>query len=186
MTATDASLVARVRRGDAAAFEVLVRRHCRAAYLVALARVGERADAEDVCQEALLRAWERIQECRDPSRFAGWLLTIVRNTAHNRREYLAVRGVESLDHPRLPASTSRTDDRTDQAELRDTLSAALALLAPGQREVVLLHDLEGWSHAEIAARLEMSEVGSRRQLSDARKRLRETLGDYHTLMPDHD
>jgi RNA polymerase sigma-70 factor (ECF subfamily) len=186
MTASDASLVARVRRGDAAAFEALVRRHFRAAYLVALARVGERADAEDVCQEAWLRAWERIHECRDPTRFVGWLLTIVRNAGHNRREYLAVRGAEPLDHPLLPASASRTDDATAQAELRATLTAALALLAPGQREVVLLHDLEGWSHAEIAGRLEMSEVMSRRQLSDARKRLRHVLGDYRTLMPDHD
>jgi RNA polymerase sigma-70 factor (ECF subfamily) len=186
MTATDASLVARVRQGDAAAFEALVRRHFRAAFLVALAQVGERADAEDVCQEALLRAWERIQECRDPSRFVGWLLTIVRNTAHNRREYLNVRATESLDIPSLPASTGRTDAGTHQAELRGTLSAALGLLPTLQREVVLLHDLEGWSHAEIAGRLAMSEVMSRRQLSDARKRLRQVLGDFQTQMPDHD
>jgi RNA polymerase sigma-70 factor (ECF subfamily) len=186
MTASDASLVALVRQGDAAAFEALVRRHFRAAYLVALARVGERADAEDVCQEAWLRAWEGILECRDPSRFVGWLLTIVRNSAHNRREYLTVRAAEPLDTPSLPASASRTDDITHQGELRATLTAALALLAPNQREVVLLHDLEGWSHAEIAGRLAMSEVMSRRHLSDARKRLRQELGDYHTLMPDHD
>jgi RNA polymerase sigma-70 factor (ECF subfamily) len=55
-----------------------------------------------------------------------------------------------------------------------------------QRDVVLLHDLEGWRHAEIADRLELSEGMSRRHLSDGRKRLRALLGDYASLEPDHD
>ena len=186
MTESDASLVARVRMGDSAAFEVLLRRHFRAAYLVALARVGERADAEDVCQEAFLRSWESILECRDPSRFCAWLIRIVRNTALNRREYLDVRATESFDDLMPYASASRTDHRTDQEELRVTLQRALAQLPVIQREVVLLHDLEGLAHGEVAARLDLSVLMSRRHLSDARKRLRVILGDYLTLMPDHD
>jgi RNA polymerase sigma-70 factor (ECF subfamily) len=63
---------------------------------------------------------------------------------------------------------------------------ALEQLSPVQRDVVLLHDLEGWRHAEIADRLELSEGMSRRHLSDARKRLRALLGDYASLEPDHD
>jgi RNA polymerase sigma-70 factor (ECF subfamily) len=55
-----------------------------------------------------------------------------------------------------------------------------------QRDVVLLHDLEGWRHAEIADRLALSEGMSRRHLSDGRKRLRALLGDYASLEPDHD
>src|SRR5688572_30141002 len=94
---SDAALVARTRAGEAAAFEILVRRYFRAAFLVALARVRERSDAEDVCQEALLRSWQRIHECRDPSRFAAWLIRIVRNTALNRREYLDLRATAPLD-----------------------------------------------------------------------------------------
>ena len=186
MTESDASLVARVRMGDSAAFEVLLRRHFRAAYLVALARVGERADAEDVCQEAFLRSWESILECRDPSRFCAWLIRIVRNTALNRREYLDVRATESFDDLMPYASASRTDHRSDQEELRVTLQRALAQLPVTQREVVLLHDLEGLAHGEVAGRLDISVLMSRRHLSDARKRLRAILGDYLTLMPDHD
>ena len=183
---SDASLVARVRAGDAAAFEVMVRRYFRVAFLVALARVGERADAEDVCQEAFLRSWERIHECQDPSRYAAWLVRIVRNTALNRREYLDVRAAEPLDPSTPLAASERSDFRTDQQELRATLDAALAQLTVAQREVVLLHDLEGWPHADIAAHLEVSEVMSRRHLSDARKRLRVLLGNYSAIMPDHD
>src|ERR1700704_1746778 len=128
MMESDASLVTRVRLGDSAAFEALLRRHFRAAYLVAFSRVGERADAEDVCQEAFLRSWESIQECRDPSRFSAWLIRIVRNTALNRREYLKVRAAESLDELTQVASASRTSHQTDQEELRATLQRALAQL----------------------------------------------------------
>jgi RNA polymerase sigma-70 factor (ECF subfamily) len=63
---------------------------------------------------------------------------------------------------------------------------ALAKLNEVQRDVVLLHDLEGWRHAEIALHLDLSEGMSRRHLSDSRKELRELLGDYATLEPDHD
>src|SRR4051812_44929126 len=186
MTESDASLVARVRTGDAAAFESLLRRHFRAAYLVALAQVGEPAEAEDVCQEAFLRSWERIHECRDPDRFAAWLVRIVRDAAFNRREYLAVRAADALHESTPAASPERPDRHSEQAELRATLQRALAQLPIRQREVVLLHDLEGWPHGEIAARLEISTLMSRRHLSDARKRLRDLLGDYSALMPDHD
>ena len=186
MTESDASLVARVRMGDAAAFETLVRRHFRVAYLVAIARVGESAEAEDICQEAFLRSWERIHECRDPSRFAGWLVRIVRNLALNRREYLDVRSANALEEALPIASADRADRHSDLEALRANLHRALVQISPHQREVVLLHDLEGWSHAEIAARLGMSELMSRRHLSDARKRLRGLLGDYASMRPDHD
>ena len=186
MTESDASLVARARRGDAAAFEVLLRRYFRASYLVALARVGEPADAEDVCQEAFLRSWEHIHECRNPDRFAAWLVRIVRNTALNRREYLDVRAAESIDHSTPVESSSRADASAHLKELRAALRNALAQLTVTQREVVLLHDLEGWPHADVAARLEISEVMSRRHLSDARKRLRVLLVDHAGWISDHD
>jgi RNA polymerase sigma-70 factor (ECF subfamily) len=186
MTETDAALVARVRQGDAAAFDILMRRHFRAAYVVALANVGNPSDAEDVCQDAFLRCWERVEECRDPSRFAAWMLRIVRNQAHNRRAYLDVRAADPLDATSPYASPSRTDAGAERLELRARLFAALRALSSTQREVVLLHDLDGWRHATIAAHLEISEAMSRRHLSDARKRLRDLLGEYDTLEPDHD
>jgi RNA polymerase sigma-70 factor (ECF subfamily) len=85
MGETDAILVQRSRRGDAAAFEELVRRHMRKAYLTALAQLGDVAAAEDVTQDALIAALERLEDCRDPEHFAAWLIRIARNKAHNYR-----------------------------------------------------------------------------------------------------
>jgi RNA polymerase sigma-70 factor (ECF subfamily) len=186
MTESDASLVARARVGDAAAMETLLRRHFRASYLVALGRVGNRFDAEDVCQDAFIRCLERLDDCREPDKFGAWLIRIVRNTAHNRRDYLRVRSAEPMAAHLQIQSPMRTDAAAQQNELRETLGRALAKLSEIQREVVLLHDLEGWRHAEIAAHLDLSEGMSRRHLSEARKELRELLGEYATLEPDHD
>jgi RNA polymerase sigma-70 factor (ECF subfamily) len=186
MTEPDAELVRRIRSGDTAAFEVLMRRHFRMAFIVAYAQLNNRADAEDVCQDAFFRCWERIADCRDPSHVSAWIATIVRNTAHNRRELLRVRETQPFDVATPVASPRRTDAEAERHELRARLAAALDTLGPVQREVVLLHDLEGWKHAEIAARLGLSETMSRRHLSDARKRLRARLGDLCTLEPDHD
>lgn len=186
MTDSDASLVSRARQGDAAAAEALLRRYFRASYVLALGRLGNRFDAEDACQDAFVRCLERLHECREPARFGAWLLSIVRSTAHNRGAYLRVRSAEPLDsHPglRSPDSADRVAQRS---ELRTTLWLALGRLSPVQREVVLLHDLEGWRHAQIADQLELSEAMSRRHLSNARKRLRALLGNYASLEPDHD
>lgn len=172
--------------GDSTAVETLLRRHFRASYLVALARVGNRADAEDVCQDAFIRCLEHIDECREPERFGAWLIRIVRNTAHNRGDYLRVREAEPIASHMELRSPVRTDTAAQRHDLRDQLMRALAQLGVVQREVVLLHDLEGWRHAEIAGHLDLSETMSRRHLSDARKKLRNLLGDYATLEPDHD
>src|SRR5215211_1080262 len=110
MTESDASLVARARLGDASATETLLRRYFRAAYVVAFARVGNRFDAEDVCQDAFIRCVERLEDCRQPDKFGAWLIRIVRNTAHNRGDYLRVRSAEPIaSHLDLQAPT-RTDD----------------------------------------------------------------------------
>jgi len=89
-TATDADLVRRARTGDEVAFGFLVERYQRAAYMVALSVTGRPQDAEDAAQESFLVALERLDECRDPDRFAGWMMTIVRNRSRNlvRRESL--------------------------------------------------------------------------------------------------
>jgi RNA polymerase sigma-70 factor (ECF subfamily) len=186
MEESDAELVSRICDGHAAAFEVLMRRYFRTAFLVAFAQLGNREDAEDVCQDAFLRCWERMHECRDPARVASWIVTIVRNAAHNRREYLLVRATERIEAGVNVASPNRPDHAASRADVRARLTAALQSLSPMQREVVLLHDLEGWKHADVATRLGLSETMSRRHLSDARKRLRELLGELSTLEPDHD
>lgn len=173
---TDGELVRRARKGDEVAFGSLVERYQRAAYAVALSVVGRHEDAEDAAQEAFLVALDRIDECRNPDRFAGWLMTIVRNRSKNliRRESLR----ETDQVPPGARSRAPTPDRvTETRELRRTLELALSGLPEVQRQIVLLHDLEGWKHREIAERLELPSGTVRSHLHFARKALREALQD---------
>ena len=177
-----AALVARAQRGESAAFEALVRAYLRAAYSVALAVVGRPADAEDVAQDAFLLAFERIDSCREPARFAGWLLQIVRNRGRNWLDRRKWRDVPA--DPRV-AERSVVASSSGDPSLRERLLRALELLDSVQREVVLLHDLEGWTHPEIAAALGMSEVMSRQHLFQARRQLRAQLGARASAGEDH-
>jgi RNA polymerase sigma-70 factor, ECF subfamily len=187
MTLTDSELVARTRRRDMTAFETLMRRHFRMAFIIAYAHLNNRADAEEVCQEAFFRVWQRIDDCREPARVGAWIAAVVRNTAHNLRDARRVRETEVLESAALVPARHRADIGMERGELRAHLWAALKRLSPTQREVVLLHDLEGWKHAEIGQRLGISEVMSRRHLSDGRRALRAVLGDVlPTLELDHD
>ena len=175
---SDPRLVARARAGEARAFEELVRRYLRPAHAVALGVLGNPADAEDVCQDAFLTALQKLDECRDPERFAGWLLRIVRNQALNFRERRARREGEPLERVTSTAMAAGGDDparEAERSELRERLVAALDVLPPSQREVVLLHDLEGWAHREIAELLGTSEGAVRVRLFEARRRLRSEL-----------
>jgi RNA polymerase sigma-70 factor (ECF subfamily) len=169
---TDAALVAAARSGDGAAFAALVNRHARAALAVARAVVGDADVAEDVCQEALFRVWQHLGDCREPERFATWLAVAVRRQALN-----ALRGQRTsyeLSHEIIsempgPERNAEADDELT------ALEAAMQNLSSEQRQVVLLFDLEGWSHAEIAESLGTTEAMSRQHLMLGRRRLRMLL-----------
>jgi RNA polymerase sigma-70 factor (ECF subfamily) len=170
------ALVGRAQRGDAAAFSALARAFMRAAYAVSLSIVGRPSDAEDVAQDAFVQALEHIESCREPRRFAGWLLQIVRNQSKNWLERRRLRDV--------PATADTPNERMQTAEvtwgdvgLRGRLGIALDVLTTTQRQVVMLHDVEEWTHAEIADSLSMSEVMSRQHLFNARRALRKALAD---------
>ena len=173
---TDAQLVARCRAGDAAAFEALVRRHYRATYAVAFAVMRNTMDAEDVCQDAMIRALERMEECRDPERFGAWLGQIARRRAFNARDARRVRETDDL----TPETTAGAEDpvrATENEELKTRLLAALDSLSAVQRAVVLLHDHDGRTHREIGEIVGCSEGMSQQHLFAARKILRRNLGD---------
>jgi RNA polymerase sigma-70 factor (ECF subfamily) len=176
LAATDAELVEGARLGDAAAFDALVRRYARAAFAVALSATRDDQDAEDACQDAFVRALERLEECRRPSQFAGWLLAIVRNRAQNVRRREHVRRAASLDTTEIANRDSPSRD-AERSELRARLTAALGTLSAEECDVVLLHDLEGRTHGEIAGALGITDVASRQRLFQARTRLREQLRD---------
>lgn len=180
---SDRELVLATRSGDEHAFSALVRRYMRSAYVVAYSVTNRHEDAEDAAQESLLVALKRIDECRDPEKFGGWLMTIVRNRSRNllRREGLR----ETSQVPETASSDLPRPDRVlEVTELRGALREALETLPPVQREIVLLHDLEGWKHREIAERLEIPSGTVRSHLHFARKSLRTLLGDLNTARKD--
>lgn len=175
MQATDDVLVERAREGDAAAFDALVRRHLRSAFAVAMSVVMEPADAEDVCQDAFITALERLDTCQ-PDRFPGWLLTIVRNRAISWQRRGKVRRAEPLEWARGVSGGSDPAREYDRTALSERLKTAIAPLPVRQREVLLLHDLEGWKHREIGEALGMKEGTVRYTLFQARRAVRENLG----------
>lgn len=176
MDPSDAELVRRARAGDDAAFETLLHRHFDMAFGVALGVAADRDDAEDICQDAFVRAWERLHQCRHPERFRGWLARVVRSVGLNRVESRTRRRQTPLEaHPPLPSDRPRPDEAVRRRELRERLERALGHLPEVQRQAVLLYDLEGWAHAEVAELLGISVLMSRRHVSDGRRALRRRL-----------
>jgi len=178
-----ADLVRLALAGDGAATERLVRLHMGAAYAVALGVTRNPHDAEDVAQDAMVHALERLPECRDPRRFPGWLLRIVRNRALNHRRYLGLRAAAPLDVVEVRAGTDDPLDDLENAELRDRLSTAVGRLPETQRDVLLMHDLEGWKHREIGQALGMPDGTVRYHLFNARRAVR---ADLETLVREDD
>jgi RNA polymerase sigma-70 factor, ECF subfamily len=167
-------LVERARAGDGEAFEQLVRLHMRAAYTVALSVTNDSADAEDVAQDAFITALEKLDDVV-PDRFSGWLMSIVRNRALNFRRAQTVRAAAPIEVLEAMPSTSSPEQDTGRSLLRAELTAALGQLTETQRQVVLLHDLEGFKHREIGEQIGISEGASRFHLSTARAALRAIL-----------
>ena len=178
---TDAVLVERAVAGDAAAFAGLVRRHLRTAHAAAWYILRDLTDAEDVCQDAFFAAHRNLHRCKPAANFRPWFLQIVRRRALDVRRSRRVRearplgaGAGEVDVP--APSRQGPAARTDQSTLRERLYAALVTLPVTCRRVVLLHDVHGWKHREIAERLGCGVSTSRAHLWYARKGLRERLG----------
>ena len=134
--------------------------------------------AEDAVQDAFVAALRRLEDCRPGEKFRPWLLTIVRNRAIDLRRRQRVRRADSLDvvgeTVAAPPGLGPLRD-AERADVRAHLERALATLTDVRREVVLLHDLEGWSHREIGTHLGLAEGTVRAHLFWARRDLRRRL-----------
>ncbi|MEO7996255.1 MAG: RNA polymerase sigma factor [Gemmatimonadaceae bacterium] len=177
---SDAELVGRAQSGDASAYEVLMRRHFEAAFITARSLTNVVEDAEDACQEAFARAYFRLEECGQPESFRGWVLQIVRYQAMNIRRYQALRAAQSLDAASGIHAVS-DNNATDFSDESRRLRRALDSLPHIQRTVAVHHEIDGWTHSQIARKTGLSVLMSRRHLSDARAKLRKQLGD---LLPE--
>jgi len=168
-------LVDRVKRGDAAAYDELVRRYLRRAFAVAYRVLRQREDAEDVIQEAFAGALEHIDSFESGRPFGPWLFRIVINRALNARRSRSLRAAESLSED-LPDSARSPARDLEQTEARDRLRRALESLPERQRIIVSLFELEGFPSAEIGAMLGLSDGTVRWHLHQARAALRAALG----------
>jgi RNA polymerase sigma-70 factor (ECF subfamily) len=173
----EAALVARVVAGDRAAFGVLVERYAAVARRVARAVLGHAEDADDAAQDAMLSALVKLDQY-DPRRpFGPWLLRIVANAATDRRRRRTVRHAQALD-PGITAGGPRPDTTAERRALSERLRQALAELPERRRAAVVLFDVEGYSHAEIARILGIPEGTVRSEVFHARRRLRVLLADW--------
>jgi len=172
---SDADLVARAQGGDTGAFESLVKRHIRAAHAVAFAVLGEQSDADDAVQDGFLSALQHLGACSPAEKFRAWLLTIVRNRAFDLKRRGRVRSVEMLEEGTAQAHGPSPLDLAERSELNVRLSAAIGMLTDTQREVLMMHDVEGWKHTDIAHLLGLAESTVRVHLLHARRRLRTLL-----------
>ena len=176
----DAALVQRARAGDAQATRELVRRHLRAAHAVARAILLDADDAEDACQDAFVAVLARLDACEPAHDFRPWLLQCVRNRAisllrRQRSRHALPLGTGAGEVEAVAPAAADPQAHVERAELRAQLAGALATLPDWLRAVVVLHDVEGWRHEEIALALGVATGTSRSRLFDARRALRARL-----------
>ena len=177
----EAALVARVQQGDHAAFDSLVRRYARRAYVVAYRVLHHREDAEDLVQEAFLSALDAIATFDVRRPFAPWFFRILVNRGLNARRSRAVldRRVRPTEPRDADVRAEGADVRVERAEIRDRFRAALAALPERQRIIVQLADVDGHSSAEIGDMLGISSGTARWHLHQARRTLRSALAPIH-------
>ncbi|MFQ5529622.1 MAG: RNA polymerase sigma factor [Gemmatimonadota bacterium] len=167
-------LVSLVQQGDVAAFGELVERYSDTAFGVALSILGTPQDAEDAVQSAFIRALTRIDQLRPGSPFGPWFYSVLRSTALNLRRREVLRTHEVV--PDATAGGARPDDDMDRALTRQQVLDALAALPEQQRTAVVLYDLQGFSHKEVAESLGVAVGTSRAHVHHGRKALRDLLG----------
>ncbi len=178
---SDAVLVRQARDGEYRAFELLFERHRLLVYRFAYNMVSSRDDAEDVVQEAFVRAYQNLHRYRDEAKFTTWILRIVTNLctdrarSGNRRTALeqqeAARGLDwmTLGSPEDPVENLEGDRRID------AIKRALNALPPHHRSVIVLRDLEGREYPEIAGVLNCTVGGAKLRVLRARRALRDRV-----------
>ena len=169
-------LVLSAQAGDHTAFAGLVDRHQRRAYAVARAIVLSHDDDEDAVQEGFLHAFRALERFRPEQAFGAWLHRIVANAALDIARRRKVRDADEL--PETLSSPHR--DPAEAGELRARLARALDTLGERQRAVIVLHDIEGYKHAEIGSILGIPEGTARSDLHPARAHLRRQLSDLRS------
>jgi RNA polymerase sigma-70 factor (ECF subfamily) len=185
---TEALLIDDLREGDMTALAILVEKYKRLVYRLAIQITKNHEDANDVMQDTFLKVYESIHSFRKESAFETWLYRIVVNHAMNlvkrrkrRRESSLSAASEAEIHPDVRRTADLVNDphvNAERKELQKWVTQAVDSLPVKHRTVVILHEFEGLTHAEIASILNCSEGTVRSRLHYARNKLRELLKPY--------
>jgi RNA polymerase sigma-70 factor, ECF subfamily len=182
-----AALIARVRGGDHEAFYELVRPHERTIYAMAFSILDNEADAEEVAQEAILKAFKALGQFRQEAKFSTWIVQIVINEARTRRRKYRKHLHDSLEEPAkgddegnyIPKEFADwreiPSEALERSQLRQALWEALTSLPPKYRQVLILRDIQHLSTAESAQLLGITEDSVKTRLLRARLMMRDEL-----------
>lgn len=184
----DVDLVARARRGDMGAFDELVRKHFQRIFGLAYHMMGHREDAEDVTQAIFIKAHRAIDRFRGQSAFSSWLHRIAINETLNaikrrkRGPKISLADLQ-IDSPEDPAyirmvSSDSPARAAHLKELQTKLNEALQTLSHNHRTVVVLHDVQGVPHDQIAEMLGCSVGTVRSRLFYARRLLQVEMNEF--------
>ena len=166
-------------RGDRRAFERIYRAHVDRIYSLCMRMVGDRSHAEELTQDAFVRAWQKLDQFRGDSAFSTWLHRLAVNLVLNDRKTKKREsgrmdhGIEDVDV--LPMRRTAGPDGDVSPALSMDLETAIATLPPGAKKVFVLHDVQGYTHEEIASMLGVTSGGCKAQLHRARMLLRKVL-----------
>ena len=185
--AGDTDLALALKRGDLKAYEELVRRYQGRVYAVAYRLTGNREDALDVSQEALFKAYHRIEAWQPTGGFLPWLLRLTSNQAIDHLRRKKRQPTERLDEAFVPNSegaavepvTLSTEQAVRGSEIDARVRAALPVLSESQRSVFVLRHYQGLQLNEIAGELGCTVGSVKVHLFRALKKLREQLKDLH-------
>lgn len=182
----EAALIARVLAGENEAFYELVRPHERSIYTAAYSILGNEADAEEVSQEAVLKAYTHLARFRAEAKFSTWIVQITLNEARMKLRKDRRKLYESIDDARedqdgeyVPKDYADwreiPSETLQQKELRQALARAMSSLSPKYREVFVLRDVQKLSIAETAKMLGITESSVKTRLLRARLQMRDAL-----------
>jgi len=186
----DEELVARFNRGDATAFEELLRRYERPIYSFVLRSVRDPERAADLTQEVFLRVVQRAKQFEGKSKFTTWMYTIARNLCIDHSRKMVFRRHRSLDAPvgdeeggatlvdRVESEAAQTDRDAIAKELQPRIADAVASLPDEQREVFLMRQVQGLPFKEIAKIVDVPENTVKSRMRYALERLQSILDEY--------
>ncbi len=177
-TPTDAEVVKAVLAGDVERYAVLVERYRDRYARYAARMLGSIDAAEDAVQDAFVRAFDRLADCREPDKFAGWLFLILRNRCFADQRRRQREGHLPEEAAAAVATPERSDDVVEQRERSKALERAVGQLTPEQREAFVLKHVAGLPYDEISQLTGATVASLKMRMHRAYDRLRELMKEH--------